>query len=317
MTTFGPLPVKTDVAGAIGAWRDWLTAERRLAVNTREAYQHDLAAFMSFLARHLGGPPDLAALANLVPADIRAYLAARGTEGYARTSTARAMATIRSFFRFLDRRGIVQAPAVHAVRTPRLPRSLPRPLSERDALDALGTVAEVSDEPWVGRRDIALLTLLYGCGLRIGEALALDRGEVIGRDVLRVVGKGGKERIVPVLPAVRDAVAAYLCVCPGDNGPQAPLFIGVRGGRLDAAVAQRQMRRLRGHLGLPDSATPHALRHSFATHLLTGGGDLRAIQELLGHASLRTTQRYTDVDRARLTAVHRAAHPRAKRPAGH
>ena len=310
------LPVAADVAAAVASWHAWLEDERRLAANTLRAYRRDLAAFLSFLAGHLGGPPDLRALTELAPADIRAYLALRSRRRYERTSTARAMATIRSFFRFLDRRGLAHVPAVHAIRTPRMLHSLPKPLTERDALDAVATVADLSDEPWVARRDVALLMLLYGCGLRIGEALALDRRQAPTGDTLLVEGKGGKQRVVPVLPAVRQAIAAYLAGCPHDPGEGGPLFLGARGARLNTAVAQKQVRRLRALLALPETATPHALRHSFATHLLAGGGDLRTIQELLGHASLSTTQRYTEVDSARLTAIHRAAHPRARRAAG-
>ena len=307
------LPVQADVAAAIGRWRHWLAFERRLTANTLDAYLHDVAAFLTFLSGHLGGPPDLAVLTGLVPADMRAYLAERLRSGYERTSTARALAAIRSFVRFLDRRGLATVPAVQGVRTPRLPRSLPRPLSERDALAAVNTVAIISHKPWIGRRDEALLILLYGCGLRIGEALALRRGEApTGRaETLRVTGKGGKQRIVPVLACVRDAISAYLAACPHQPGPEGPLFLGARGKVLDPAVAQRQVRRLRVALGLPETATPHALRHSFATHLLAGGGDLRAIQELLGHASLSTTQIYTAVDAEHLLDVYMSAHPRA------
>jgi integrase/recombinase XerC len=307
------LPVAAEVGTAIDAWLAWLGGERRLAANTLQAYRGDLVAFLEFLSSHLGGPPDLTALTELAPADIRAYLARRSADEYERTSTARAMATIRSFFRFLDRHGLAHVPAVHTVRTPRIRRSVPKPLTEPDALNALNTVADLSDEPWVARRDVALLTLLYGCGLRIGEALALNRHQAPTSDTLLVTGKGGKQRIVPVLAIVREAIGAYLAACPYDCDARGPLFLGSRGGRLDPAVAQKQVRRLRALLGLPETATPHALRHSFATHLLAGGGDLRAIQELLGHASLSTTQRYTEVDSAGLIAVHRAAHPRARR----
>jgi integrase/recombinase XerC len=311
-----PLPLAADAGSAVGAWIEWIRDERRLAAHTVEAYRSDLAAFLAFIAQHIGGPPDLPALASLSPADFRAYLAMRSGRGYERSSNARAMATIRSFFRFLDRRGLARGAAVHAVRTPRLKRALPKPLSESDAMQAVHTVAELSDEPWVGKRDAALLLLLYGCGLRIGEALALNRDGSLPGETLRVAGKGGKQRIVPVLPMVRDALAAYLAACPYDPGSGGPLFLGLRGGRLEPAVAQKQVRRLRALLRLPETATPHALRHSFATHLLAGGGDLRTIQELLGHASLTTTQRYTEIDAGRLVAVHRAAHPRARRSDG-
>ncbi len=198
------------------------------------------------------------------------------------------------------------------MRTPKVPRALPRPLDVGDALAAVDAAGQLSDEPWLAKRDQALLLLLYGCGLRIGEALALNRRDAPAGDVLVVTGKGRKQRLVPVLPVVREAIAAYLAACPHALPADAPLFLGARGGRLDPAVAQRQVRRLRSALGLPETATPHALRHSFATHLLADGGDLRTIQELLGHASLSTTQRYTAVDVSRLAAVHRRAHPRAQ-----
>ena len=306
-------PIAADLAAAVAAWIDWIKGERRLAANTVEAYRCDLAGFLTFLADHLGGPPDLPALTGLAPADLRAWLAMRSGRGYERSSSARSLATVRGFFRFLERRQLASAAAVHAVRTPRSKRPLPRPLTEGDAVRAVHTIADLSDEPWVGLRDKALLTLLYGCGLRISEALTLNRAAAPFGETLHVTGKGSKQRLVPVLPLVRDAVAAYLAACPLDPGPAGPLFLGTRGGRLDPAVAQKQVRRLRALLRLPETATPHALRHSFATHLLAGGGDLRSIQELLGHASLATTQRYTEVDAERLLAVHRTTHPRARR----
>lgn len=306
------VPAQADLANALAAWHGWLAHERRLAANSVEAYGSDVGGFMEFLAGHLGGPPSLRDLAELQPADMRAFLARRTNDGYARTSTARAMAAVRSFFRFLDRRDYVSVTALHAIRSPRLPRRLPRPLPESDALAAMDRVGEISDEPWVGRRDTALLCVLYGCGLRISEALALTRSAV-DATTLRIRGKGGKERIVPMLPAVREALASYVAACPFPLTEDAPMFRGIRGGTLDAAVAQRQVRRLRVALGLPETATPHALRHSFATHLLAHGGDLRSIQELLGHASLSTTQRYTEVDAARLVQIHRDTHPRAHR----
>jgi integrase/recombinase XerC len=302
-----------ELAAAVDAWHAWLGAERRCAANTRAAYGRDLSAFLRFVCDHSGRPVDLTGLSGLRAADIRAYLAAEGTRGLGRSSIARHLAAVRSFLRFVDRRGLAHVPAIDAVRTPRVSRPLPRPLSEADARAALQTVAQVSDEPWVAARDRALLLLLYGCGLRIGEALALTRRNAPRGEAMVVRGKGGRERLVPLLPTVEAAAASYLKRCPHDPGPDGPLFVGVRGKALDAAVAQRQMRRVRALLGLPASATPHALRHSFATHLLAAGGDLRSIQELLGHRSLSTTQRYTGVDEARLAAVHRAAHPRARR----
>ena len=237
----------------------------------------------------------------------------------ARASTARTLSTLRSFFRFLERRGLASNGAIGVVRTPKVPKSVPKALTEEDALDALGAVSGLAGEPWVALRDTALLAVLYGCGLRIGEALGLNRGQIPDlaaaaetTTTLTVTGKGGKQRVVPVLPAVARTLADYVVACPFDPGADGPLFVGVRGKRLNAGVAQRRMREVRAKLNLPDSATPHALRHSFATHLLAGGGDLRTIQELLGHASLSTTQRYTDVDARRLSAVYDSAHPRAR-----
>ena len=304
-----------DLALVLDGWRQWLAAERRLAVLSRHGYDDDLGGFLRFMAEHKGGLIDLAGLAALSLADLRAWLARRHTDGYARTSTARAMAAVRGFFRYADRRHGLHNPALHAVRTPRLPHRVPRPLAEVDARELIDTARVDAREAWVGLRDAALLVLLYGAGLRIGEALALDRA-VAGADpsamrALRVHGKGGKERLVPILPVVAEALAAYLHACPVPPLPHEPLFKGVRGGRLQQGVVQKLVRQLRIGLGLPETATPHALRHSFATHLLGSGADLRAIQELLGHASLSTTQGYTEVDARRLLALYARAHPRA------
>jgi integrase/recombinase XerC len=305
-------PVAPDLAEAVAAWRDWLAHERRAAPHTRAAYGRDLAAFLAFTAEHLGGPPGLRDLERLAPADFRAWLARRAAAGLKRTSTARALSVVRGFFRHLERTGRARNAALQGVRTPRLPQAVPKPLSPEDAAEVIDLAGAIGRVRWVGLRDIALFTLLYGCGLRIDEALGLARREAPKAETITITGKGDKQRIVPVLPAVGAALRAYLAACPYHGGPDDPLFVGARGGRLRAEVAQRQMRKLRGLLGLPETATPHAFRHSFATHLLSGGGDLRAIQELLGHASLSTTQRYTQVDDARLLAVHASAHPRAK-----
>jgi integrase/recombinase XerC len=294
------------------AWLDWLTHEKRASPHSVDGYGRDLAAFLDFLQEHLGQAPTLAALAALAPSDFRAYLAHRFDAGLARSSAARALSALRGFFRFLDRRGLVANAAIATVRTPRLPKSVPKALSEDEAAQSLEAIEGLALQPWMGKRDLALVTLLYGCGLRLGEALALTRAEAPRGDSLTVTGKGNKQRVVPVLPVVRDAIADYLAHCPWRLAPDAPLFVGARGGPLNPGVVQRQVRRLRAALGLPETATPHALRHSFATHLLGSGGDLRSIQELLGHASLSTTQRYTTVDSARLLEVHRAAHPRAR-----
>ena len=301
-----------DLAEAIAAWQSWLETERRLSVHTGAAYMRDLKLFLDFLVEHRGGFADLAALEGLGHGDFRSYLAQRAMNDRARSSTARALSVLRGFFRFLERTDRARNDAIGAVRAPRLPHSVPKPVA---AGDALAIIAEAGDtahkKPWVAARDTALLLLLYGAGLRIDEALSLNEDQAPSGDSLRVLGKGGKERIVPILPAVREAVAAYVQACPYVV-PGGPLFLGARGGRLNAGVVQRELRRIRGALGLPETATPHALRHSFATHLLQAGGDLRAIQELLGHASLSTTQRYTEVDTARLVAVYNEAHPRAR-----
>lgn len=291
------------------AFLEWLGQERHGATLTVEAYGADIAGFLGFLAQHLGGEPDLAALAALRQADLRAWLAHEATEGAGNATRARHLSAVRSFFRFLARRHGVDNPALKLIATPRGKPPVPRALATAQACDVTERIAEMSDAASMQARDTALFTLLYGCGLRIAEALALDVRDAPGT-TLRVVGKGGKERIVPVLPAVQEAVAAWLALHP-DRQLDSPLFLGARGGRLDPAVAQRTLRNFRRLYGLPEHATPHALRHSFATHLLAGGADLRSIQDLLGHASLSTTQRYTAVDEARLVEVWRKAHPRA------
>ncbi len=302
---------KPDLAEAIQAWRAWLESERRVSPHTAAAYLRDLKLFLDFLCDHLGGLAGLASLEGLSHADFRAYLARRAMAGSARTSTARALSVLRSFFRFLERTGRAGNQAIGAVRTPRLPQSVPKPLAEDEAIAVIDSAVTGHPTPWIARRDHALLMLLYGCGLRIDEALRLDLADAPKGQSLRVHGKGGKERLAPVLPIVAEAIEAYVRACPL-LVPGGPLFVGARGGRLNPGVFQRQMRTLRAQLGLPETATPHALRHSFATHLLQAGGDLRTIQELLGHASLSTTQRYTDVDIATLVRVYDKAHPRAR-----
>ena len=308
-----------NLAAAQLAWRDWLKSERRLSGHTLVAYEHDVTTFLEFMTTYLGAQPTLAALGGLKATEFRAWLAERGRLGLARSSTARAFSSVRSFFSFLDKRGLAHNASIGAVQTPKLPRSVPKALSERDMEDLLDSEPDIERAPWIDRRDTAVLLLLYGAGLRIGEALGLTKGTVerllaSGRDTLDITGKGNKERLVPLLPQALEALAAYRDACPlmAALGPKEAFFLGARGGPLDPAIVQKRVREIRHALGLPDSVTPHALRHSFATHLLGAGGDLRTIQELLGHASLSTTQRYTDVDAARLSAVYRAAHPRAK-----
>ncbi|MBB4144655.1 tyrosine recombinase XerC [Rhizobium rhizoryzae] len=293
-------------------WLDSLANEKRFSANTLTAYERDTRQFLQFLTVHFGNPPGLAEIHTLRTADLRAFLAQRRRDGSGARSLGRHLAGLRSFLRYLERKGLINAAAAGAIRAPRQPKSLPKPLTDRQALEVVSTQAQLQEEGWIAARDSALLTLLYGCGLRISEALSLTPADLPpDAKSIRITGKGGKTRLVPLLEIVLDAIARYKTLCPFELEAEKPLFRGARGGPLQPAIIQREMQKLRGALGLPDSATPHALRHSFATHLLAGGGDLRTIQELLGHASLSTTQVYTGVDAARLLEVYDRAHPRA------
>ena len=303
------LLVDADVERLVALWQRDLGAVRRLATLTLEAYQRDLAQFLNFLATHTGGPVSLKTLGELRAADFRAFMAQRRSEDLSSRSLARALSAIKSFFRFLEREGELSIEALNIVRAPKQPRSLPKALTISEAKAALVTTGEMEDRPWVAARDIAVLSLCYGAGLRISEALSLSRAGLEG-ETLRVTGKGGKTRLVPLIAPVRAAVEAYLDHCPFKLGPSQPLFRGVKGGVLSPRLIQMRVAQLRGALGLPPSAAPLALRLSFATHLLGRGGDLRATQELLGHASLSTTQIYTAVDTDRLLEAYRNAHPR-------
>ena len=305
--------VTPKVAAEIENWSKHLGAERRMSPKTLEAYRRDVLQFLSFLAGHLGGAPSLKDLAALAPADVRAFLAARRAEGIGSRSLMRTLAGIRAFARFLERNGKGKVGALAAIRAPKIAKTLPRPLPATAAKDMTDPELAAGDErePWIHARDAAVLALLYGSGLRISEALGLKRGEFGARDTITVTGKGNKQRMVPVLPRVAALVADYIALCPYELPEAGPLFVGAKGGALSPRIIQLAMARLRGGLGLPETATPHALRHSFATHLLAGGGDLRSIQELLGHASLSTTQIYTQVDAERLIEAYRSAHPRA------
>lgn len=298
-----------EVLADITAWQTWLSAERRLSQHTAQSYLIDLKEFFIFLKDFLAHDVRQKDLSALSVGDFRSFLVSRSRQGIGRSSIARNMSTLRNFFRFLQRAKILENTAIQAVRPARPPRTLPKPLTTEDTLALLHQAKNMQKEHWQGLRDVALLTLLYGCGLRISEALGLNVREW-GSETLVITGKGNKQRIVPVLPLVHSAVTAYLKERP-DADPDSPLFVGARGERLNPGVVQRQIRKLRRVLGLSESVTPHALRHSFATHLLAAGSDLRSVQELLGHASLSATQRYTEINVEHMKTVYEHAHPRA------
>lgn len=310
------LPGAEDTRREVTAWLTSLAKERRLSPKTVEAYARDLRQFLTFLTQHLGEQPSIRAILGLKPLDIRSFLASRRMKAVGSRSLMRQLSALRSFARYLEREGHGTASAFAAIRSPKTDKNLPRPLSASSAVAVTDKEARASEDrkPWILARDAAVLSLLYGAGLRISEALGLQRRDapVSGVDSITVTGKGGKVRSVPVLPAIQRAVEEYLHLCPYAIPPEGPLFLGARGGPLSPRIIQMAVEELRGALSLPDSATPHALRHSFATHLLARGGDLRGIQELLGHASLSTTQLYTKVDAARLMDAFDAAHPRAR-----
>ena len=301
-------------AAARDALQGWLAALKALsgaAPNTLDAYARDVTHFLAFMTRHRGAAHGLDGLAGVTLRDMRGWMAACRAEGLGARSLARRLSAVKSFYRWLSQRDGFDATPVLSARAPKFHRKLPRPLTEDAARDVLDRMDMQAPEPWVAARDQAVVTLLYGCGLRISEALGLQGAVLPMAEALRITGKGGKERIVPVIAPARQAVARYADLCPHRLTADAPLFRGVRGGRLSPRAVQKVMARVRMQLGLPASVTPHAMRHSFATHLLNAGGDLRAIQELLGHASLSTTQGYTAVDTARLMEVYRRAHPKA------
>lgn len=304
------------LAAALRGWLAHLGSERRYAANTLEAYERDARQFLTHLCARGQAPVTLARLNALQAADIRAFLAERREDSAGSRTLSRTLSALRSLFRYLERAGHLKNRAVLTVALPKVPPGIPKPLSEagaRDMLDEAALDGEMSEHPWTAPRNKAVLLLLYGSGLRVSEALGLDRKDapLPPRDVLRVKGKGGRERLAPVLPVAQAAVGHYLDACPHKLKPDDPLFVGVKGGRLSPRIVQLLMARLRTGLGLPPTATPHALRHSFATHLLSRGADLRVIQELLGHANLSTTQAYTAVDRERLLRAYGQAHPRA------
>ncbi|MZR14733.1 tyrosine-type recombinase/integrase [Maritimibacter sp. DP07] len=306
------IEISAGARDALSGWLDHLRALDGAAENTIEAYRKDVVAFLAFLSVHHGRSHGRAALADVSLRDMRAWMAHERAGGLSARSLARALSAVKGFYRWLSDRDGFDASTVLSTRAPKFKAKLPRPVSSEAAAEMIATAGTQAPDGWVGARDAAVLTLLYGCGLRISEALGLRGADHPLPEVLRITGKGGKERIVPVLPAARQAVSAYVTLCPYPVNAQTPLFYGVRGKALSPRPVQKAMERARLQLGLPATATPHAMRHSFATHLLDAGGDLRAIQELLGHASLSTTQAYTAVDTARLMEVYDRAHPRAR-----
>lgn len=299
------------LTAALCAWLDHERALNAAALNTIKAYRTDVLGFMGFLTQHHGAAEGLGPLAQISIGDMRSWMAHERGRGISARSLARALSAVKTFYRWLSEREGFAPAAVLSARAPRFTAKLPRPLAEDAARDMIDTVEMQAREAWVAARDAAVVTLLYGCGLRISEALGLCGADAPLPQVLRITGKGGRQRIVPVIDAARDAVAHYVRLCPFDLAARDPLFRGTRGGPLSPRLIQKAMEASRRQLGLPATATPHALRHSFATHLMNAGGDLRAIQELLGHASLSTTQAYTAVDAARLMEVYARAHPRA------
>ena len=303
--------ISPALADTLEEWLIRLKGLENGAENTLKAYQNDVLGFLAFLTQHFGETAGLGPLKSIGVSDMRSWMAHERARGVSARSLARSLSAVKTFYRWLAEREGFDPTAVLATRSPRFQKKLPRPLAEDAARKLLETIEMQSATPWIAARDVAVATLLYGCGLRISEALGLKERDAPLPDVLRIIGKGGKERLVPVIEVARRSVAAYQRLNPWASEPEAPLFRGARGGALSPRAVQKVMERTRLQLGLPASATPHALRHSFATHLLSAGGDLRAIQELLGHASLSTTQAYTSVDTARLMEVYEKAHPRA------
>ncbi|MEM9432477.1 MAG: tyrosine recombinase XerC [Pseudomonadota bacterium] len=293
-------------------WLTHLSALEGASQNTLDAYRSDLLGFFGFLNAHLEEKVGLKALREVATLDMRAWMAHERKRGVSSRSLARALSSVKNYYRWFSTRDGFEPTAVLATRAPKFKKKLPRPLAQDAARAVIETVGQQGGKDWINARDIAVVTLLYGCGLRISEALSLTRAETPLPETLRIIGKGGKERIVPVLPAAREALAHYIALCPYELAPTDLVFRGIRGGVLNPRAIQKAMEQTRLQLGLPASATPHAMRHSFATHLLEAGGDLRAIQELLGHASLSTTQTYTAVDTVRLMEIYDTAHPHGR-----
>jgi len=302
-----------DLSARLKEWQEWLQYEKNVSRHTLRAYIGDVSHFVQFLTQHIGGPPSLNDLSNVKIRDFRAWMSRKAMDGASNASRARSLSGVKNLLSWMDKQGIMHNAAISTVRTPKKAHKLPRPLHENQAFDVLESAGLFAKEDWLAQRDRALFTLLYGCGLRIDEALSLNIGDMPRDGFLRVLGKGRKERRIPVIAIVEQALQHYLSIRPYAMTPDAPLFIGQQGKRLSQGVAQKSMREIRKTLGLPENATPHALRHSFATHLLQNGANLREIQELLGHASLSTTQRYTEINAEELMKVYAAAHPRSSR----
>jgi integrase/recombinase XerC len=304
-----------NIKEVLEKWQKWLALEKKASKHTISAYQGDIEHFILFLSTHLGHSPNLSSYKKLKHADFRSYLAKRSAEGISETSIARSMSTLRNFSRFLKLNGFIDTEIIKSVTTPKIPHSIPKAIRANDALAVISTAGALHQDEWLKDRDKAIMMLLYGCGLRIGELVSLNAEDITTDQqktiIIKVLGKGNKERIIPVLGIISKAVEKYKMSCPICIKQKEPLFLGKQGRRINAGVIQREVRRIRRHLGLKESTTPHALRHSFATHLLSEGGDLRTIQELLGHSSLSTTQRYTEIDETRLMDVYATSHPRA------
>lgn len=301
-----------DLQQALNEWQAYLRLEKNVSRHTLRAYSGDVGHFVNFLSTHLGKPPSLKDISDAGIRDFRAWMSKKAIDGASNASRARSLSGIKNFISWLDKQGTAHNAALAGIRAPKLPHKLPRPLYEGQAMSVVESASFLNPDSWMGQRDQALFALLYGCGLRIDEALSLNIGDMPRDGYIRVTGKGRKERQVPVIEIVENLLQAYLAVVPFTKASDKPLFRGARGERLHQGVAQRSMRQLRVTLGLPETATPHALRHSFATHLLQNGANLREIQELLGHASLSTTQRYTEIDSRELMRIYKAAHPRAQ-----
>lgn len=305
-------PLSPAILTSLHEWLSTKAALENLSVHTVSAYERDLLDYLGFMSAHLKNGHAVKSLAHIRVGDLRAWMAKLRKDELSSRSIARKLSSLKSYYRWLAQREHFDPSIVLAFKAPKFQSKIPRPLSEEGALQMLETVPQQSLEPWIAARDLAIVSLLYGCGLRISEALDLRaRSTPLGNSV-KITGKGGKERLVPILPQIAEAVARYLHLCPFPLSPQDQIFRGARGGPLNPRLVQKTVQQARLQLGLPANATPHAMRHSFATHLLSAGADLRSIQELLGHASLSTTQAYTAVDTARLMDVYSQTHPKAE-----